>query len=63
MAADNIFLMIFILRMRVEKNEVVYEIAKKKTMEFRIYSIVYICIIENNFRGILTSTRSECLSQ
>jgi hypothetical protein len=36
MAADNIFLMIFIQRMRVEKNEVVCKIAKKKTMEFRI---------------------------
>lgn len=63
MAADNIFLMVFILRMRVEKNEVVCKIAKKKTMEFRLYSVAYIYIIENIFRGILTCTESECVSQ
>lgn len=58
MAADNAFLVIFILRMKVEENEVVCEIAKK-TMKFRICSVVCIYIIENIFRGILTCTKNE----
>jgi hypothetical protein len=42
MAADNVFLVIFILRMKVQESGVVCKIAKTKTMKFIIYNVVYI---------------------